>query len=131
MNAKLMICAALLIGATSANAQDKKDIQPMDKAWVVMNTEMLNVDLGLNDEQKAKVKEIDERFVKKHDALEAMVPKPTEAEMSKKVETLMNDRDDALRAVLNKDQYAKWEKKRHMGTSELKGEQKDKMEEKK
>ena len=75
------------------------------------------------------MKEIDERFVKKHDALEAMVPKPTEAEMSKKVEALMDDRDSALRAVLNKDQYAKWEKKRHMGTSELKGE--EKMEEKK
>ena len=112
-------------------APPRTGIQPMDKAWVVMNTEMLNVDLGLNDEQKAKVKEIDERFVKKHDAVEALVPKPTDTEMSKKVETLMNDRDDALRAVLNKDQYAKWEKKRHMGTSELKGEQKEKMEEKK
>ena len=127
MNAKLLICAALLIGATSANAQDKKDIQPMDKAWVVMNTEMLNVELGLNDVQKEKVKDIDMRYAKKHEALENTTPKLTESQMADKVEVLMKERDKELKAVLNADQYAKWEKKRHMGTSELRDDQKEQM----
>jgi hypothetical protein len=127
MNMKnaLMIGALALMGF-GAQAQDDK-AHPLDKAWVAMNTQMLNVELGLNDAQQAQVKEIDERYVKKHEALEATVPKPSESEMADKVEGLMKARDKDLRAVLNDEQYAKWEKKRHMGTGELRDDQKEKM----
>ncbi len=91
----------------------------MDKAWILMNTEKLNVELDLNDKQKEELRSINERFEKKHAEMMAQVPKPTEKEVSEKVESLMKERDTALRAVLNDDQYAKWEKKRHKGTGDL------------
>ena len=121
-----MIGAMALLGTMTARAQDTKS-HPLDNAWVEMNTQVLNVELKLNDEQQAKAKEIDQRYVKKHQALEATVPKLTDTEMGKKTAALMDDRDGALKAVLNKDQYASWEKMRHKGTSELNDEQKDKM----
>lgn len=132
MNLKksLAIGAIALLGTLSVHAQEKKEVPVLGKAWVAINTEMLNVQLKLNDAQKEQVKEINERYTKKHTALEATMPKPTEAEMGVKVEALMIARDKDMRAVLNADQYAEWEKKRHMGTSELNDEQKEKMEEK-
>lgn len=125
MKHALMIGAIALMGL-SAQAQDDK-MEPTDKVWVVLNTEKLNVELGLNDAQKAQVKEIDERYVKKHDALEALVPKLTDHEMADRVERLMVERDKDLRVVLNAEQYAKWDKMRHKGTSELRDDQKEKM----
>ncbi len=119
MKKTLMICA-LLVATTGAQAQEK-EIHPSDQAWVAINTATLNVELSLNDEQQVKVKEINEHFVKRHDAMEALVPKPTDAEMSTKVSALMDERDASMRKVLNDDQYAMWEKKRHKGTSELIG----------
>lgn len=122
--------AIALLSTLSVQAQDKKDLQPANRAWVVINTEMLNVQLKLNDVQKAQVKEINERYIKKHEALEAAAPKPTEAEMADQVEALMTSRDKAMREVLNVDQYAEWEKKRHMGTGELNDEQREELKEK-
>lgn len=132
MNTKQMLAAATiaLCCTLSVSAQEKKEVPALGKAWVAINTEMLNVQLKLNDVQKEQVREINERYTKKHTALEAAAPKPTEAEMAEKVEALMIARDKDMRAVLNADQYAEWEKKRHMGTSELNDEQKEKLEEK-
>ncbi|MBK7385179.1 MAG: hypothetical protein IPI81_17890 [Flavobacteriales bacterium] len=62
----LMTCAVLLVATTGAQAQGKDAYHPVDQAWVTMNTEMLNVELGLNDDQKVKVKEINERFTARH-----------------------------------------------------------------
>lgn len=121
-----LVISALALLSLGARAQDVT-AHPLDKAWVAMNTQMLNVELGLNDAQQAQVKEIDKRYVKKHEALEAITPKLSDNEMADKVESLMKDRDRDLRAVLNDEQYAKWEKKRHMGTGELRDDQKDKM----
>ncbi|MGV3636983.1 MAG: hypothetical protein ACO1NQ_04975 [Flavobacteriales bacterium] len=119
---KTIIAAAIaLLSPVLMNAQEKPGTGTMDKAWVMMNTEMLNVELDLNDKQKAEVREIDQRFTKKHDTMISVVPKPTDAVVSEQVEALMMERDDALQAVLNADQYAKWAKKRHKGTSELRG----------
>ena len=126
----LAIGAIALFGTLSASAQEKNEVPALGKAWVAINTEMLNVQLKLNDAQKVQVREIDERYTKKHTAMESAMPKPTEAEMATKVEALMIARDKDMRAVLNADQYAEWEKKRQMGTSELNDEQKEKMEEK-
>mgnify|MGYP000846885165 CR=1 FL=1 len=47
--------------------------------------------------------------------------------MADKVEALMKERDRELRTVFNAEQYAKWQKKRNMGTSELRDDQKEKM----
>ncbi len=126
----LMTCAILLVVSTGAQAQGKDANHPVDQVWVTMNTEMLNVELGLNDDQKAKVKEINERFTGRHQEMEAAVPKPTDAEMSTKVAKLMAERDQAMRGVLNDDQYAKWEDKRHKGTGQLEGAEKKKLEQK-
>jgi len=109
----------VLLSITGAYAQSKPEASNADKAWVWINTEMLAAELKLNDAQKEDLRRIDERYVKKHDAMMAVVPKPTDEERSKKVEALMKERDAELRAVFNKEQYAKWEKKRQQGTSEL------------
>jgi hypothetical protein len=111
--------AFVLLSITGAYAQSKPEASNADKAWVWINTEMLAAELKLNDAQKEDLRRIDERYVKKHDAMMAVVPKPTDEERSKKVEALMKERDAELRAVFNKEQYAKWEKKRQQGTSEL------------
>jgi hypothetical protein len=125
MKTALVIGALALMGL-SANAQNDQP-SATDKAWVAINTQMLNVDLGLNDTQQAKLKDINERYVTKHEALENSVPKLSESQMADKVEALMKERDRELRTVFNDEQYAKWEKKRHMGTSELRDDQKEKM----
>ncbi len=125
---KTIIAAAIaLLSPVLMNAQDKPGTSAMDKTWVMMNTEKLNVQLDLNDKQKEQVREIDQRFTKKHDEMMSVVPKPTDAEVSKKVEALMTDRDDALKAVLNAEQYAKWANMRHKGTGDLQDKEKTNM----
>lgn len=126
MKNTIIAAALVLLSPALVNAQDKPGTSTMDKAWVLMNTEMLNVELGLNDKQKEDVRAIDQRFEKKYDEMMAVVPKPTDAQVSEKVEALMTERDAALKAVLNADQYAKWAKKRHKGTSDLQENEKEK-----
>lgn len=125
MKTALVIAAIAAMGLSAQAQNTKPDVS--DKAWVAINSEMLNVELGLNDAQKAQLKDINMRYVKKHEALENTTPKLSENQMSEKVEDLMNARDKDLRGVFNDEQYAKWEKKRHMGTSELRDDQKEKM----
>ncbi len=118
--------AIALMGVMNTQAQTTEP-DAMDKAWVAVNTEKLNVQLGLNDEQKAKVKEIADRYVKKHEAIEQQVPKPTEKELSDKTAALMTERDREMKTVLNAEQYAKWEKMRQKGTSDLTEKKKEEM----
>ena len=125
MKTALVISAIALLGF-GAQAQNDKP-SPTDKAWVVINTQMLNVELGLNDTQQAKLKDINDRYVTKHEALENTVPKLTESQMADKVEALMKERDRELRLIFNDEQYAKWDKKRQQGTGELRDDQKEKM----
>ena len=127
MRTLITACAIALIGTFTANAQEKK-ASPADNVWVALNTEQLNLQLGLSDDQKAKVKEIDQRFVTKHEALQEAEPKLSEKDMSDKTAALMNERDRELKAILTAEQYAKWEKMRHKGTSDLTEEKKEKME---
>jgi len=86
---------------------------------VSLNTEKLNLELGLDDAQQAKVEDIAEVYVKKHEALVDHVPALTEKEMSAQTATLMKERDSDMKAVLTAEQYAKWDKMRQKGTSEL------------
>ena len=122
MKTTLFVAAFAAMGF-SAQAQNNLN----DKVWIAMNPEVLNMELGLNDKQQTEVKEIDTRFAKKHEALENMTPKPTDQQMGEEVEALMVARDKDMRGVLNDEQYAKWEKKRHMGTSEVHHDEKEKM----
>jgi len=126
-----MATAIIALCCTLSVEAQKTEVPVLGKAWVAINVEMLNVQLKLNDVQKEQVREIDERYTKKHAALEAAAPKPTEAEMNQKVEALMLARDKDMRVVLNNDQYAEWEKKRHMGTSELNDTQQEQLKEEK
>lgn len=123
---RIMIIGAIaLMGSLSAQAQTQPDA--MDKAWVAINTEKLNLQLELSDEQEAKVKEIAERFTKKHEGLEEHQPKLSDKEMSDRTAVLMVERDREMRTVLNASQYAKWEEMRHKGTSDLTEPRQDQM----
>lgn len=126
---KTMLALAAFAFCTSltVSAQEKKDTPLLSRAWVAINTEMLNVQLKLNDTQKEEVRDIDKRYTEKHAAMEAKVPKPTDKEMSEQVEGLMTARDKEMRKVLNTDQYTQWEKMRHKGTNDLEGDQKEKL----
>ncbi len=123
----LMIGAVALMSTMTVKAQDTKP-DAMDQVWVTMNTEKLNMQLGLNDAQQTKVKDIAERYVKKHEALEETTPKLTEKEMSDRTARLMKERDAEMKAVLNAEQYAKWDDMRQKGTGELTKEKKEQME---
>jgi len=121
-----MIGAVALMSTLSVNAQDKTP-DAMDKAWVAMNAEKLNMELGLDDAQQAKVKDIAERYVRKHEALEMTTPKLSDTEMSDRTAGLMKARDGEMKMVLNADQYTKWDGMRQKGTNDLTKEKKEDM----
>lgn len=128
MKAALFVSGLILFGAFNATAQADRKLEPSSRAWVAMNVAKLNVQLGLNDVQQAKVKEIDERYMQKHQAYGAIVPKPSDKQMEDKVAKLMTERDNDMKAVLNAEQYEKWMNMRQKGTGELREEQKEKKE---
>ena len=128
MKATLLVSGLVLFGGLHATAQERDNYHPIDRAWVAMNVAKLNVQLGLNDVQQAAVKEIDERYMRKHQAMEASMPKPTEAQMGADVSKLMTERDRDMEAVLNTDQYAEWIDMRQKGTGDLDEEQQEKKE---
>lgn len=131
IKAALLVSGLILFGGVTATAQEEKKLPPTSRAWVAMNVAKLNVQLGLNDVQQVKVKEIDERYMLKHQAFEASTPKPTDKEVEDKVAKLMTERDRDMQAVLNADQYAKWIDMRQKGTGELREEQQEKKEQQK
>ncbi|MBP6391375.1 MAG: hypothetical protein KA175_03290 [Flavobacteriales bacterium] len=126
MRTLIALGAFALIGTLNVQAQETK-ASPADKAWVAINTEKLDMQLGLNDEQVAKVKDIDLRYITKHESLENATPTLSEKEMSDKTGALMVERDRELKMVLNAEQYAKWDDMRQKGTSDLTQEKKEKM----
>ncbi|MBK6540427.1 MAG: hypothetical protein IPG10_03910 [Flavobacteriales bacterium] len=126
MRTVIALGAFALIGTLNVQAQETK-ASPADKAWVAINTEKLDMQLGLNDEQVAKVKDIDLRYITKHESLENATPALSEKEMSDKTGALMIERDRELKMVLNAEQYAKWDDMRQKGTSDLTQEKKEKM----
>jgi len=128
MKAALLVSGLILFGAFNATAQTDQKLETSSRAWVAMNVAKLNVQLGLNDVQQAKVKDIDERYMQKHQAYEATMPKPSDKQMEDKVAKLMTERDNDMRAVLNAEQYEKWMNMRQKGTGELREEQQEKKE---
>jgi Spy/CpxP family protein refolding chaperone len=131
LKAALLVSGFVLFAGLHATAQESKESHPMDRAWVALNVAKLNVQLSLNDEQQAKVKEIDERYMKKYQAYEATTPKPSDTQMENMVAKLMTERDRDMKAVLNAEQYAKWADMRQKGTSELRDDQKEQKEQQK
>ncbi len=125
MKTLIMIGAVVMLSATQAHAQ-KTDV--LDDAWVSINTEKLNLELGLDDAQQAKVEDIAEAYVKKHEGLVDHDPKLSDKEMSDRTAALMKERDRDMKAVLNPEQYAKWEKMRQKGTSDLTDKKKEELE---
>lgn len=128
MKAALLVSGLILFGAFNATAQIDQKLETSSRAWVAMNVAKLNVQLGLNDVQQAKVKDIDERYMQKHQAYGATMPKPSDKQMEDKVAKLMTERDNDMLAVLNAEQYEKWMNMRQKGTGELREEQQEKKE---
>jgi hypothetical protein len=128
MKAALLVSGLILFGAFNATAQTDQKLETSSRTWVAMNVAKLNVQLGLNDVQQAKVKDIDDRYMQKHQAYGATMPKPSDKQMEDKVAKLMTERDNDMRAVLNAEQYEKWMNMRQKGTGELREEQQEKKE---
>ncbi|MBK9196687.1 MAG: hypothetical protein IPO17_17235 [Flavobacteriales bacterium] len=126
MRTIITIGAIALIGSMNVHAQETTPSM-VDNAWVNLNTAQLNLQLDLSDDQEMKVKEIDMRYIKRHQTLEQTTPKMSEKAMSDKTAALMTERDRDLRAVLNPEQYAKWDAMRQKGTTDLTPEKKEKM----
>lgn len=114
----MIIGALAVLSTTGVQAQESKP-SAADQAWVVLNTEKLNMQLGLNDTQQKQVKAIADSYVTKHEALEKATPKLSDTEMSDKTAKLMVERDVEMKAILTAEQYAKWETMRQKGTSDL------------
>ncbi|MBL7951754.1 MAG: hypothetical protein JNM62_08535 [Flavobacteriales bacterium] len=115
----IIIGTLALLSATGVQAQEQTKPDVTDQAWVALNTEKLNLQLGLDDAQQAKVEDIAEVYVKKHEALQDQTPKLSEKEMSDRTAVLMKERDRDMKAVLTAEQYTKWEAMRQKGTSDL------------
>ncbi|MBK6775341.1 MAG: hypothetical protein IPG74_05660 [Flavobacteriales bacterium] len=126
MRTIIAIGAIALIGTMNVHAQETTPSM-VDNVWVNLNTAQLNLQLDLSDDQEMKVKEIDMRYIKRHQTLEQTTPKLSEKAMSDKTAALMTERDRDLRAVLNPEQYAKWDAMRQKGTTDLTPEKKEKM----
>ncbi|MBL7984512.1 MAG: hypothetical protein JNM91_05905, partial [Flavobacteriales bacterium] len=60
MKNKIIAGVIAILSVTGVQAQDEPGTSAMDKAWVLMNTEMLNMELDLNDRQKEDVRAIDQ-----------------------------------------------------------------------
>ena len=112
---------------TTLNAQAQTQPSTLDKAWVNLNVTQLNMQLDLSDEQEAKVKELDTRYIKRHEALEQTMPKLSEKDMSDKTAALMVERDREMQKVLTPEQYTKWDGMRQKGTGDLTPEKKEQM----
>ena len=126
MRTIIALGAIALIGSMNVHAQETTPSM-VDNVWVNLNTAQLNLQLDLSDDQEMKVKEIDMRYIKRHQTLEQTTPKLSEKAMSDKTAALMTERDRDLRAVLNPEQYAKWDAMRQKGTTDLTPEKKEKM----
>ena len=126
MRTIIALGAIALIGSMNVHAQETTPSM-VDNVWVNLNTAQLNLQLDLSDDQEMKVKEIDMRYIKRHQTLEQTTPKMSEKAMSDKTAALMTERDRDLRAVLNPEQYAKWDAMRQKGTTDLTPEKKEKM----
>ena len=92
-----------------------------------LNVTQLNMQLDLSDEQEAKVKELDTRYIKRHEALEQTMPKLSDKDMSDKTAALMVERDREMQKVLTPEQYTKWDGMRQKGTGDLTPEKKEQM----
>jgi len=107
MKKMLLSLAMATMAVGAANAQDAvKQASPQDRAE--MRTEHMVKELGLNEDQTAKVKEINARYGEKMQAMR----QAQKAELTEKRDTraeLEEARMAELKGVLTPDQYAKLE----------------------
>ncbi|MFZ1688712.1 MAG: hypothetical protein WAU70_14885 [Flavobacteriales bacterium] len=99
----LLIIAAML--PLAVNAQEERSERTDRHERTMMRTEEMTKELGLNDEQAAKLKAMNDRFAEEMRSMQ-----PTEAERQakrEKMKDLQTRRDTELKALLTEDQYAR------------------------
>ncbi len=113
---KLLTLIVLFIGLnTFAQRGERKEIDPEEFAQ--KNTERLTEALGLNEEQQAKIyninlKNAQERKAKMEERKSEERTKPTKEEheaMKAEMETKLNAQKEEMKNILNKEQFQKWE----------------------
>ncbi|WP_158978434.1 DUF4890 domain-containing protein [Cellulophaga sp. L1A9] len=113
---KIITVIVLFIGLNAmAQRSERKDIDP--EAFAQKNTERLTKELGLNEDQQAKVYDINlrnaqERTSKMEERKSGERKKPTEEEREARkteMEAQLNAHKEEMKAILNKEQFQKWE----------------------
>lgn len=98
--------AIFTVGAAHAQDAPRKTMEDRADA----RTQQMVKELGLSEEQAAKVKEINARFGAKFDAMQEQNRKEMEARNEKR-DALRQEQANELKGVLTPEQFAKWEAK--------------------
>ncbi len=131
---KLLVMALMCVGITAfaqENMEGRGGRQGMDPAKrAEMQAQKMQKDLGLNDSQVAKLKDVLNQQAQAREAkraemekLRANGQKPTDAQrsdMREKMQAEKNEFDSQLKGILTPEQYTKWqtmkdERKERMG----------------
>jgi hypothetical protein len=113
---KIITIIVLFIGLNAiAQRGERKEIDPEEFAQ--KNTERLTEELGLNEEQQAKVYDINlknaqERKAKMEERKNGERKKPTEEEREARkaeMEAQLSAHKEEMKSILNKEQFQKWE----------------------
>ncbi|WP_282143155.1 DUF4890 domain-containing protein [Cellulophaga baltica] len=113
---KIITVIVLFIGMNAiAQRSEKKVIDP--ETFAQKNTERLTKELGLNEDQQAKVydmnlKNAQERTSKMEERKSGERKKPTEEEREARKAELgaqLNAHKEEMRGILNTEQFQKWE----------------------
>ena len=113
---KIITVIVLFIGMNAiAQRSEKKVIDP--ETFAQKNTERLTKELGLNEDQQAKVYDMNlrnaqERTSKMEERKSGERKKPTEEEREARkaeMEAQLNAHKEEMRGILNTEQFQKWE----------------------
>ena len=123
MKKYIVLLAVILTGVLAANSQTKEDLPPAeDRAQ--MQTEFMTDKLALSEAQISQVLAINLKAAKRMDKVISMTDR---MQKFKEFRSTMIEKDEALKEVLDKEQYKKYEKSK----DELKKMLKEKRKEKK
>lgn len=117
---------ALMAGNTISNAQDDKAEKKGGRKGgptVEQQLEHMTKELSLTDDQKPKVKEVIEANRKQMQEVFADRTGSRD-ERREKMQKIGDEQDKKLKAILNADQYTKWEKMRDKMREEMRNRKK-------
>ena len=122
MKKYIILLAVILTGVSAVNSQTKEDLPPAEER-AQMQTEFMTDKLALNEAQISQVLSINLKTAKRMDKVISMTDR---MQKFKEFRSTMIEKDEALKKVLDKEQYKKYEKSKDEMKKMLKEKRKEK-----